>query len=324
MSGVLASSGLVEQLRQQRLPVLGPRHRTPGFQRHPLGRFGRAALVQDDWVGGMRATRAIDQAYGVEILNRPVRATSHPVRRLHLDQLAEDDLLGRLFGNLPEHSRGRRLVIIQTTAWHSPSTGDGSSVGVLGGEQAAARLDYRVRGEALPHRGPDAIAEHQPSVASLPARLRARLVDDRAYQQSKDQLARAGSIGVEGSHHCVALIECEHVRISTVIEKHLERVPTMLRDADDQHVVIIPQKGAAASVGNRAPPHGEGASRGVLSSASDDDGGGLQARCASSSKSVVSGASVDVALHGRADFSHQVISLAIHQDRQSQDVPADH
>jgi hypothetical protein len=94
----------------------------------------------------------------------------------------------------------------------------------------------------LPHRGPDAIAEHQPSVASLPARLRARLVDDRAYQQSKDQLARAGSIGVEGSHHCVALIECEHVRISTVIEKHLERVPTMLRDADDQHVVIIPQK----------------------------------------------------------------------------------
>jgi hypothetical protein len=42
----------------------------------------------------------------------------------------------------------------------------------------------------------------------------------------------------------------------------------MLRDADDQHVVIIAQKVAAASVGNRAPPHGEGASRGVLSSAS--------------------------------------------------------
>jgi hypothetical protein len=30
----------------------------------------------------------------------------------------------------------------------------------------------------------------------------------------------------------------------------------MFRDADDQHVVIIAQKVAAASVGNRAPPHG--------------------------------------------------------------------
>ena len=39
---------------------------------------------------------------------------------------------------------------------------------------------------------------------------------------------------------------------------------------------------AAASVGNRAPPHGGGASGGVPSSASDDDGGGSQARCASS------------------------------------------
>ena len=38
----------------------------------------------------------------------------------------------------------------------------------------------------------------------------------------------------------------------------------------------------AASVGNRAPPQGEGASGGVLSSASDD-GGGFKARCASSS-----------------------------------------
>jgi DNA-binding Lrp family transcriptional regulator len=33
-------------------------------------------------------------------------------------------------------------------------------------------------------------------------------------------------------------------------------------------------KTGAASVGNRAPPHGGEASRGVLSSASDDDGGG--------------------------------------------------
>jgi len=41
---------------------------------------------------------------------------------------------------------------------------------------------------------------------------------------------------------------------------------------------------AAASVGNRAPAHGGGASGGVLSYASDDEGGGLTARCASSSK----------------------------------------
>jgi hypothetical protein len=44
-----------------------------------------------------------------------------------------------------------------------------------------------------------------------------------------------------------------------------------------------PQK-KAASVGNRAPAHGEGASRGVLPSGSDDDGGGFTARCASSLK----------------------------------------
>ena len=94
--------------------------------------------------------------------------------------------------------------------------------------------------------------------------------------KSKDQLARAGTTGVHGSQHYIALIEGEHGRIGTVIEKHLERVPTMLRDADDQHVVIIAQKVAAASVGNRAPPHGEGASRGVLSSARIDGGGGLQ------------------------------------------------
>ena len=46
-----------------------------------------------------------------------------------------------------------------------------------------------------------------------------------------------------------------------MIEKHLERVFSMFGDADDQHVVIIAQE--AASVGNRAPPRGEGASRGA-------------------------------------------------------------
>jgi hypothetical protein len=44
----------------------------------------------------------------------------------------------------------------------------------------------------------------------------------------------------------------------------------------------------AASVGDRAPPHGEGASEGVLPFASDDDGGGFAARCASSQKMVKS------------------------------------
>ena len=147
-------------------------------------------------------------------------------------------------------------MIIKAAARHSPSTCDGSSVGVLGGEQAAARHDYRVRGETLPHRRSNVVAKHQPSVASLSAHLRPRLVDHLANQQPKDQLARAGSIGIDRSHHYVTLIEGEHVRISTMIEKHLERVPTMVRDANDQHVVIIAQKVVAASVGNRAPPHG--------------------------------------------------------------------
>src|SRR5918994_6389901 len=39
----------------------------------------------------------------------------------------------------------------------------------------------------------------------------------------------------------------------------------------------------AASVENRAPPHGGGASGGAFSSASGDDGGGSKARCARSS-----------------------------------------
>ena len=137
----------------------------------------------------MRATRTIDQAYGVEILDRPVGTTANPVRGLHLDQLAEDDLLRGLFGNLAKHSRGRRLVIIKAAAWHSPPTGDGGSVGVLGGQQAPARRDHRVRGEALPHRGSDVVAEHEPSVATLAAHLRTRLVDHRTHQQPKDQLA---------------------------------------------------------------------------------------------------------------------------------------
>ena len=67
-----------------------------------------------------------------------------------------------------------------------------------------------------------------------------------------------------------------------MIEERLERVPTVLRNADDQHVVIIAQKVA------------------------------------------VSGAAVDVALDSRAYFGYQLLRLAVHQDRQPQDVAADH
>jgi hypothetical protein len=190
----------------------------------------------------MWAVRAIDQAYGVEILDHPVRATTDPVRGLHLDQLAEDDLLGSLFGNLAEYCGGRRFVIIKAAARHSPSTCNGGSVGILGGQQASARCDYRVRGETLPHRRSDVVAEHQPGIATLAAQHWTRLVDHRTHQESKDQFPRAGSIRIDRPHHHVALIECEHVRISTMIEQRFERVPTMLRNADDQHVVIIPQK----------------------------------------------------------------------------------
>ena len=84
----------------------------------------------------------------------------------------------------------------------------------------------------------------------------------------------------------IAPIECEHVRIGAVIENRLERGPTLLRDADDQHVVIIPYKlqlRASGIARRRTEKERDG---GVLSSASDDDGGGLQARCASSYKTL--------------------------------------
>ena len=48
------------------------------------------------------------------------------------------------------------------------------------------------------------------------------------------------------------------------------------------HSAIRAERSEAIAHGNRAPPHGGEASRGVLSSASDDDGGGFTARCASS------------------------------------------
>ena len=163
------------------------------------------------------------------------------MRGLHPDKLAQDDLLGGLLGNLAEYSRGRRLVIIKPAAWHTPSPGDGSSAGVLGSEQPSARDHHCVRREALPDHRSYAVAEHQPSVTSLPAYPGTLLVDDRTYQQAEDQLARAGTGGIDGTDDYVSPIKCEHVRIGAVIEKCFERVPTLFGDADDQHVVIIAQ-----------------------------------------------------------------------------------
>ena len=63
-----------------------------------------------------------------------------------------------------------------------------------------------------------------------------------------------------------------------------------MRGAQQTYALLderVPRSGDADALrasANRAPPHGEGASGGVLSSASDDDGGGSQARCASSAK----------------------------------------
>jgi hypothetical protein len=40
----------------------------------------------------------------------------------------------------------------------------------------------------------------------------------------------------------VAAVVGEHVRVGTVLETYLERVPTLLGDADDQHLVIMAQR----------------------------------------------------------------------------------
>src|SRR4029453_9465734 len=146
------------------------------------------------------------------------------------------------FGNLSEHSRRRRLVIIKTTARHPPPTGDGSAAGILGGEQAPARDDHCVRRKSLPDRWSHLGDEQQPSASLLSSDLRTWLVDYGTHQQSEYQTAGAVAGGIDRTDDDVAPIEREHLRIGTVIEKHLERVPTMLRDADDQHVVIIAQK----------------------------------------------------------------------------------
>src|SRR5829696_10198676 len=64
----------------------------------------------------------------------------------------------------------------------------------------------------------------------------------------------------------------------------------------------------AASVGNRAPAHGGEASRGVLSSASDD-GGGLTARCACSTQKRAASVGNRAPAHG-GEASRGVLSSA--------------
>src|SRR4249919_1492490 len=189
----------------------------------------------------MRTGCAIDQPYGMEILDDRVRAASDPVRGLHLDQLAKDDFLGGLFGHLTEHGRSRWLMIIETTARHTPATGDGSATGVLGREQAPAGGDDRVRRKTLPDGRPYVVSEYQPGITSLSAHLRTRLVGDRAHQESKGEFARAGAVGFDGPDDDVAEVECKDVRIGTVIEDYLERGLTLFCDADDQHLVIMAQ-----------------------------------------------------------------------------------
>jgi hypothetical protein len=76
----------------------------------------------------------------------------------------------------------------------------------------------------------------------LAASQRTRLGAHRTYQQPKNQVARAVAVGVEGMNDSVAAVIGEHVRVGTVLETYLERVPTLLGDADDQHLVIMAQR----------------------------------------------------------------------------------
>ncbi len=108
----------------------------------------------------------------------------------------------------------------------------------------------------------------------------------------------------------VAVVIGEHVRVGTVLETYLERVPTLLGDADDQHLVIMAQR--LRVVGNRAPLQGEVVSKGAPLRGPTAAAGCL-ARCANSlNENVASDAAVDVALDGRADLGDQIVCLAIH------------
>jgi hypothetical protein len=189
----------------------------------------------------MGAGCAIDQPDCMEIFDCSVRAAAYPVRRLYLDELAENDFLRRFFGHLTEHSRGWRFVIIKAAAWHTPSAGHSGSSRVLGSQQAAARRHYCVRGKTLPDNRSYLAAEYQPGVASLPAYHRTCLIAYRTYKEPKNEISRAGPVGVKWADDDVAAVEREHIRVGAMIEAYLERVSTLLGDADDQHLVIMAQ-----------------------------------------------------------------------------------
>lgn len=181
----------------------------------------------------------------MEVLDGSARAATDPMRGLHFDQLAEDDLLGGLFGNLTEHGRRRWLMIIEAATRHTPAASYRGATGVFGGEQSATRCHNCVRREALPDNGAYDITEYQADVASLSAYRRTWLVDHWTYQQPEDQLTSARPIGVDRTDNDKTTIEREHVGIGAVLEECLERMPTMFSDSDDQHLVIISQNPAS-------------------------------------------------------------------------------
>jgi hypothetical protein len=133
-------------------------------------------------------------------------------------------------------------MIIEAAARHTPAAGDGSAPRVFGSKQSTTGCNDRVRREPLPDRGTYIVTEHKSGIASLAPHLRTRFVGHRTYQQPQDQLARAPTVGVDRTDDNVAAVERQHVGIGPVVEKCLERIPTMLSDANDQHLVIIAQR----------------------------------------------------------------------------------
>jgi hypothetical protein len=237
------------------------------------------------------------------------------MRGLYFDQLAEDDLLGGLFGNLTEHSRCRWLMIIEAAARHTPAAGYRGATGIFGGEQSPTRCHNCVRREALPDKGSYVITEYQAGVASLSAHRWTWLVDHLTYQQPEDQFARARPVGVDRTDYDKAAIEREHVGIGAVVEECLERVPTMFRDADDQHLVIISQWSCERRKSRAAARRRSEERRSFLCER-------RRRRWTPSAmreqrQEWASDAAVDVALDGRADLGYQILRWAVRQHRHS-------
>jgi hypothetical protein len=94
-----------------------------------------------------------------------------------------------------------------------------------------------------------------------------------------------------------------------VLETYLERVPTLLGDADDQHLVIMAQRLRVSGITRRCTAK-ERAEELLCESRRRPDAS-RDARAASN-ENVASDAAVDVALDGRADLGDQIVCLAIH------------